>query len=171
MQTDTICIILCSLPSDFPPKISPAAVNQIQPLSLIHIFIISTIGIAGAAETAKLLSFIKSGDISAALETVDRFYKNGKDMAAVIDELTSLFRDMLIYKMSPASPGSLFSGMFSREAITELSKGVSPEKIMWWLSAAKAAVQDLKTFSTSRLAVEMCILKLTNCLLYTSRCV
>ena len=125
-------------------------------------FIISTIGIAGAAETAKLLSFIKSGDISAALETVDRFYKNGKDMAAVIDELTSLFRDMLIYKMSPASPGSLFSGMFSREAITELSKGVSPEKIMWWLSAAKAAVQDLKTFSTSRLAVEMCILKLTN---------
>ena len=77
-------------------------------------FIISTIGIAGAAETAKLLSFIKSGDISAALETVDRFYKNGKDMAAVIDELTSLFRDMLIYKMSPASPGSLFSGMFSR---------------------------------------------------------
>ncbi len=125
-------------------------------------FIISTIGIAGSAETAKLVSLVKSGDTPEALQMIDSFYKNGKDMAAVLDEITALFRDLLIYKMSPASPGSLFSGMFSKEVITELAEGVSPEKIMWWLSAAKDAAQDLKTFSTSRLALEMCILRLAN---------
>ena len=99
--------------------------------------VISAIGLAGNEDTKKLFSAARNGDIGTALTTVDTLYKNGKDMSAIIDELLSLARDILIYKLSPENCSGLISGVFDIATITQLSKGLATSQPMHWLEILK----------------------------------
>ena len=121
--------------------------------------IISAIGLAGNTDTLELFNSIKSGDIKSSLDTVSRLYQNGKDMKAVVNELTSLTRDVLIYKLSPDNCSGLLSGIFDNAAVKEAAGGINPQQIMSWLDVLKSAGAQGSS-STARLDTELCILRL-----------
>ena len=60
---------------------------------------LDTLGLAGNLETARLMEPVASGDdTAAALDTLARLYAGGKDVGAVLGELSSLARDLLMRK-------------------------------------------------------------------------
>ena len=58
--------------------------------------ILDTLGLAGNLETAKLMGLIAGHDTAGALDTLARLYGNGKDVGSVLEELSSLARDLLL---------------------------------------------------------------------------
>ena len=122
--------------------------------------VVSAIGLAGNEDTQKLFTAARKGDIAAALSTVDTLYKNGKDMNAVVDELLSLTRDILIYMVSPENSSGLISGVFDTESIKKHAKGISPSQVMNWLEILKNTQQDMAEASSGRISVELCMLRM-----------
>ena len=122
--------------------------------------VISAIGLAGNEDTKKLLVAARKGDIGTALSVVDELYKNGKDMNAIVDELISLARDILLYMLSPENCAGLISGIFDTESIRKLTKGLSTSQVMHWLEILKKTQQELSESSTGRIAVELCLLRM-----------
>ncbi|MBQ8831710.1 MAG: DNA polymerase III subunit gamma/tau [Oscillospiraceae bacterium] len=122
--------------------------------------VVAAIGLAGNEDTKKLFVAAKNGNIAAALSTVDTLYKNGKDMNAVVDELLSLTRDILIYMLSPENCGGLISGVFDTDTIKKLGKGLSPSQVMHWLEILKNTQVEMAEVSSGRIAVELCLLRM-----------
>ena len=122
--------------------------------------VISAIGLAGNEDTKKLFSAASKCNIDVALTTIDTLYKNGKDMNAVVDELLSLTRDILIYMLSRENHAGLISGVFNTETIKSLSKGLSPQQVMRWLEILKNTSQEMSAVSSGRIAVELCLLRM-----------
>lgn len=122
--------------------------------------VISAIGLAGNDDTKRLFTSAKNGNINDALTIIDSLYKNGKDMTAVIDELLSLNRDLLIYSLSPDNCQGLISGVFDIETIKALSQCISPQQIMHWLDILKNTQQEMSSVSSGRISVELCMLRL-----------
>lgn len=122
--------------------------------------VISAIGLAGNEDTKKLLTAAQKGDITTALSTIDTLYKNGKDMNAVVDELLSLTRDILIYMLSPDNCTGLISGVFDTDTIKSLSKGLSSAQVMHWLEILKNTQVEMSEVSSGRISVELCMLRM-----------
>ena len=123
-------------------------------------FVSQAIGLAGSRDTLELFELLKAGDIAAVLSKTDTLYKNGKDMSAVIDELCSLVRDILLYKLSPASYEALISGLFDTVSIKNLASGFSGRKAITWLEIMNNSSASLAEASSVRLGVELCMIRL-----------
>ncbi|MBQ8975130.1 MAG: DNA polymerase III subunit gamma/tau, partial [Oscillospiraceae bacterium] len=62
--------------------------------------ILSSIGLAGSADTLRLLGAINDNNTAQALDMLDSLHSAGKDMSAAIDELMTLYRDILVTKVA-----------------------------------------------------------------------
>ena len=78
------------------------------------------LGIAGIMECGKLMEHIAAHDTGKALALVDRFYAEGKDMGALLDELACLTRDFMILKTAAKAGISMLSVVASEEEVTSL---------------------------------------------------
>ena len=74
--------------------------------------VLDTVGLTGQTELLRLAEVAADRDISGALGILDNLYDDGRDMASLLNELASLIRDLLLYKLSKDSPllGGGFSG-------------------------------------------------------------
>lgn len=63
--------------------------------------VLDTLGLAGNLKTAHIMNAIASGDTSAALTQLAQLYDDGKDVGAVLSELSALTRDLLIQQDRP----------------------------------------------------------------------
>ena len=61
------------------------------------------LGIAGEQKCGALLSFCADRDTGKALSLFHELYSQGKDLGALLDELESLLRDLLILKTAPST--------------------------------------------------------------------
>ena len=71
------------------------------------------LGIAGIFQTGKLMAAIACHDTGAALSLMNQLYAQGKDMAALLDELACLTRDFMILKTAPDEGVTMLSGVAS----------------------------------------------------------
>ena len=63
--------------------------------------VISAMGLAGNLRTAQLLQSIADGDTAKTLEQFRSLWQDGKDPAALLDELSMLQRDLLMQAVAP----------------------------------------------------------------------
>ena len=118
------------------------------------------IGLAGSGDTLELFELIKASDLNGILVKIDELYKNGKDMNAVIDELSSLVRDILLFKLSAFGSEALLSGLFDTASIKKLSTGITASKAISWLETINKSASTLAETSSVRLGVELCMIRL-----------
>ena len=69
------------------------------------------LGIAGEQKCGELMSCIARHDTKGALELFNRLYADGKDVAALLDELACLTRDLLVLKAAPGVGITMLSGV------------------------------------------------------------
>ena len=117
-----------------------------------------TLGLVGNQDILKLARMVADHDVQGALLVLDGLYNDGRDMTALLNEMTALIRDLLVFKISPDS--SLLSAGIDKNALSILSKKFSPERLFFCLDLLKNILSALSRSGSSKLAVEMCLIRM-----------
>ena len=120
--------------------------------------VLDTIGLAGQQDIISLAAAAASRDTVAALSILDRLYDDGRDMPALLSELASIMRDILLHKLSKDSP--LLSGAFSGEELSGLSAKLASERLFAFLDVIREAQLILSRGGSVKLTVEMCLIRM-----------
>jgi DNA polymerase-3 subunit gamma/tau len=122
--------------------------------------VLDALGLAGNLKTAHIMNAIRKHDAAAALTTLSELYAAGKDVSAVLDELASLTRDLLIRKTAPRGGISLLGGGYDEGTMRTLSDGFSPERLIHILSLLQTTLAELSRSSNRRTDAELCLMRL-----------
>ncbi|MEG1857553.1 MAG: DNA polymerase III subunit gamma/tau [Pseudoflavonifractor sp.] len=122
--------------------------------------ILDALGLAGNLETAALLGQVAAGETAAALETLARLYGAGKDIKALLGELSSLTRDLLIRKTAPKSGTALLTGGYDEGTLRKLSGILTAPRLAQMLTQLQAVGADLARSGNLRTDAELCLIRL-----------
>ncbi len=118
------------------------------------------LGVAGIQDCGKLMACIAKHDTAGALSLLNRFYAEGKDMGALLDEMACLTRDFMILNAAPKEGISLLSGVASDEEVKSLSGAFSPAELTRMLNLIQQTLSGFTRSSSRRMDAEMCIINL-----------
>jgi DNA polymerase-3 subunit gamma/tau len=118
------------------------------------------LGIAGIQECGKLMAAISKHDTAGALSLLNRFYAEGKELGALLDEMACLTRDFMVLKAAPKEGISLLSGVASDEETKALSDAFSAGELSRMLNLIQQTVAGFTRSSSRRMDAEMCIINL-----------
>ncbi len=118
------------------------------------------LGIAGEQTCGTLLSFAVDRNTRGALELFNRLYAEGKDVGALLDELASLCRDLMILKTAPESGIMLLSGVASDGDALGLVKRFSAGELVRMIGLLQQTAAGFTRSSSRRLDAELCIMNL-----------
>ena len=122
--------------------------------------VLDALGLAGSLETARLLDRVARRDTRGALEDLDRLYGGGRDIAAVLGELSALVRDLLLCKTAPNAGAALLSGSFDDATLRGLSEQFTAPRLVWLLTTLQGVLAGLPRSSSRRTDAELCLIRL-----------
>lgn len=122
--------------------------------------ILDALGLAGNVETAALMGDIAAHDAAAALERLDRLYSGGKDVGSLLNELSSLARDLLIRKTAPRGGAALLTGGYDETTLRGLSEALTAPRLAQILGRLQAVSADLGRSTNRRVDAELCLIRL-----------
>ncbi len=117
------------------------------------------LGLAGDRKTAQMMGYISQHNASAALSAFSELYAEGKDIAAMADELTQLARDLLLLKTAGAAAQSMLSGICTQEEIKPL-QNISAGELMHITRTLQETASTFSRSSNRKLDMELCIMNL-----------
>ena len=118
------------------------------------------LGIAGEQKCAELMGYIANHDTRKALELFNRLYADGKDLAALLDELACLTRDLLILKTAPDAGISMLSGVATDAEAAQLRDCFSSGELTRMMMSIEQTMNNFTRSASRRLDVELCIISL-----------
>ena len=118
------------------------------------------LGIAGEQKSAELMGYIAGHDTRKALELFNRLYADGKDLAALLDEMACLTRDLLILKTAPDAGISMLSGVATDAEAAQLRDRFSSGELTRMMMSIEQTMNNFTRSASRRLDVELCIISL-----------
>ncbi len=122
--------------------------------------VLDVLGLAGNVQTAQFMECIIRRDVQASLLWLDRLYSGGKDVNALLGELSSLCRDMLIRMTAPEGGAALLSGAYDTAAMDSLAQGVSPTRLIYMTKLLQDTLAALPLSANRRTDAELCLMRL-----------
>ena len=122
--------------------------------------VLDALGLAGSVQTARLMSLILSRDTRGALAALGTLYDGGKDVGAVLGELSALARELLINVTAGEGGQSLLSGAYDAVTLAALGKMTSPARLIQLCTLLQETAAQLQFSVNRRTDAELCILKL-----------
>lgn len=122
--------------------------------------VLDVLGLAGNLQTAQLLEHILRRDAKEALLLLNHLYSGGKDVGAVLGELSTLVRDLLLRRTAPEGGAALLSGGYDSATLDRLGKSGSGNRFLYIASTLQKATADLYYSSNRRTDAELCIIRL-----------
>lgn len=122
--------------------------------------VLSAIGLAGNMEIARLLSSISSGDADSALSILNNLYLNGKDVLSVLEELSTLERDILLCQIAPQNGSGLLSGGYDRSSLLSFASSIPSEKLLSDIDELQQSISDIGRGGSRKTIAELCLIKL-----------
>lgn len=122
-------------------------------------FALSLLGLAGAEQTAALVSAVGRKDTKAALALFSQLYAAGKDVAATLDELIGLMRDLLLIKTLPAGSVTPLSGL-DEPSLTQISAMFEPAILLHDMTQLQQTLSELPRSQNRRIDAELCLVRL-----------
>ena len=122
--------------------------------------VLDVLGLAGNLQTAQLMECVLRRDTKAALLLLNQLYAGGKDVGAVLGELSTLTRDMLLRRTAPEGGAALLSGGFDSATLDRLGKEASANRLIYLASTLQKTPADLHYSSNRRTDAELCLLRL-----------
>ena len=116
--------------------------------------ILDSLGLAGNVETAALMNEIAAHDAGAALERLDRLYAAGKDVGSLLNELSSLTRDLLIRKTAPRGGSALLTGGYDEQSLRGLDQTLTSPRLAQMLGQIQSTTADLGRSANRRVDAE-----------------
>ena len=124
--------------------------------------VLDTLGLAGNVETAALMERLAGRDTAGALDTLARLYAGGKDVGAVLGELSALARDLLLRKTAPQGGASLMAGGYDEATLRRLGEKLSAQRLLQMLTQLQAAGADLPRSANRRTDAELCLIRISD---------
>ena len=118
------------------------------------------LGIAGIQECGKLMACIADKNAGEALNLLNRFYAEGKDMGALLDELACLTRDFMVMQSAPKEAISMLSGVASDEEVRQLAARFTPAELVRMLEQIQKTAAGFVRSASRRLDAELCIVSM-----------
>ncbi len=118
------------------------------------------LGIAGIQQCGQLMQYIADHNSAKALALFNRFYSEGKDIGALMDELACLTRDLMIMKTAPKEGISMLSGVATDQEVYTLLNSFSMGELVRMLSVIQQTVDGFTRSASGRVDAELCIVKL-----------
>ncbi len=122
--------------------------------------VLDALGLAGNVQTAQMMELILSRDTRGALELLGKLYDGGKDVGAVLSELSTLSRELLIRATAGEGGESLLSGAYDAATLAALSKKGTPARFIQLCTLLQETAVQLQFSVNRRTDAELCILKL-----------
>jgi DNA polymerase-3 subunit gamma/tau len=122
--------------------------------------VLEVLGLAGNLQTAELMAQIARRDVQAALLLLNQLYQNGKDVGAVLGELSTLVRDLLLRRTAPDGCAALLSGGYDTQTLDRLDAELSTARLLHMAVTLQKASSDLYYSSNRRMDAELCLLRL-----------
>lgn len=122
--------------------------------------ILELLGLAGGVQTAQLMEFILRRSTQDALLHFDRLYRDGKDIAALLRELSDLGRDLLIRRTAPQGGAALLTGLYDENTLAALGELASGHRLIYLLDVLGQTQAALSGSSSLRTEAELCLMKL-----------
>ncbi len=122
--------------------------------------VLEVLGLAGNRRTAALMERIAREDTPGALTELDGLYRDGKDMGALLGEISALIRDLLIRKTAPEGGRGLLNGGYEKKVIQSLAQAFTAAELVQMLTLVQDAQADLYRSASRRLDTELCIIRL-----------
>ena len=122
--------------------------------------VLEVLGLAGSIQTAQLMRFVLQQKAEDALLLFGQLYDSGKDVGALLGELSSLARDLMILTTAPEGGSALLTGTYDQKTLLDLSRGVSPKRFLYLASTIQACTAGLGSSLHPRTEGELCLLRL-----------
>ena len=122
--------------------------------------VLDALGLAGNLQTAQLMDCVLRRDTKAALLLLHRLYGNGKDVGAVLGELSVLARDLLISKTAPEGGAALLTGGYDSQTMDGLLRQADSARLIAICTTLQRTAADMNVSVNRRTDAELCLLKL-----------
>ncbi len=122
--------------------------------------ILSALGLAGNLETASLMERVARRETGRALEELGRLYGAGKDVGALLGEMASLTRDLLIRKTAGQGGAGLLTGGYDETTLRHLGEELDTVRLTQMLTRLQAARAELPRSADRRTDAELCLMAL-----------
>ena len=122
--------------------------------------VLEVLGLAGAAQTVQLMRCVLEQRTGDALALFDQLYRGGKDVAALLSELSDLARDMTVMKAAPEGGSALLTGLYDRKTLVELSGQLPMRRFLYLTDTLQQCCAALPDSIRPRTDAELCLLKL-----------
>ena len=121
----------------------------------------ASLGIAGERRCAELLDKIARQDTAGAMQLFNRLYTEGKDLSAMLDELASLVRDVLILKTAPEAGITMLSGVAEDGETRALASRISGGELIRMMELLQKTLNLFTRSASRRTDAELCILEMS----------
>ncbi len=118
------------------------------------------LGIAGEQTAAQMMGYIAKHDTDNALKLFNRLYADGKDLAAMLDELACLARDLLILQTAPQAGLTMLSGVADGKETQQLAKLLTGGELVRIMGLLQQTMASFTRSASRRMDVELCLLNL-----------
>ena len=122
--------------------------------------ILNLLGLAGGVQTARLMELLLKRDAREALLLLDQLYRDGKDIAALLRELSDLCRDLLILHTAPEGGAALLTGLYEEKTLSALGADASGSRLFYMAEVLGQTLARLSDSGSLRTEAELCLLKL-----------
>ncbi|MGM9669020.1 MAG: DNA polymerase III subunit gamma/tau [Faecousia sp.] len=118
------------------------------------------LGIAGEKKCGELMCCIADRNTRGALELFSRLYADGKDVGALLDEMQTLARDLMILKTAPDSAMPMLSGVATDGEIARLKNRFSSGELIRMMSLLQQTAAGFSRSASRRIDAELCLINL-----------
>ena len=122
--------------------------------------VLSAMGLAGNRRVAELLRAVADRDAAGALTLFSDLWRDGKDPAGLLSDLSVLMRDLLVLSVAPKNGGELLSGGCDDETLRALSGRFTDAELLRDLQRTQEALASMRDNPSPRTAAELCLVSL-----------
>ena len=120
----------------------------------------AALGVLGQGDGVRLAEALKAGDLAAAVGLLDEYYNEGRDLAAVYDQMLGLMRDALLVKTSKTDVSALISPAYTVKTLQKLCDGLAASTLLAWSRVIGEALDRMRSAANRRVEAELCAVRL-----------
>ena len=121
--------------------------------------VLSAMGLAGTLRTQSIAEAVLAGNTEEALTQFESLWQDGKDPAALLGELSGLFRDALLLRLAPKGGRTLISGAYGENVLRDIRAGDG--NLLRLLNTIQKHQALLRETGNPRLQTELCLAELS----------
>lgn len=119
-----------------------------------------TLGLAGTRKTAELMQCIGAHDTAKTLSIFNAQYAEGKDLAAMLDELCAVARDLLVLRTAPEQGINMISGICTEKELKALLSVFGAGELLRITGILRDAAAGFSTSANRRIDAELALIRL-----------